>query len=108
LSHLQTMLTHAEGCMVRYPKEISRFSAFGAEAAWRLGRWDVVEELNAKQDDGKSKLSFDCYLGQVIPQSHKPLTRHFALSITTLIGLLIFSIAHRGAEPNRQPRLSPP
>jgi hypothetical protein len=86
--------------MVRYPKEISRFSAFGAEAAWRLGRWDVVEELNAKQDDGKSKLSFDCYLGQVMLQSHEPLTRHFSFSITTLVDLFMFSIAHHGSRPN--------
>lgn len=64
LAHLQTMLTHAEGCLARYPREAHRFSAFGVEAAWRLGRWEVVEELNVRADD-RGKLPFDCNLSQV-------------------------------------------
>ena len=66
LGHLQTMLTHAEGCMKSFPHEAAYFCDSALQAAWRLGRWDLIDELTKKGGIEERKKTFDFHLAQVL------------------------------------------
>jgi hypothetical protein len=67
LGHLQTMLTHAEGCMNSFPHETAFFRDSALQASWRLGRWEFIEELLSKKGGTEErKRTFDFNLAQVL------------------------------------------
>jgi len=78
LGHLQAMLTQAQGEIPNYPYHAHEFRASALQAAWRLGRWDLVEEhMNASiangdftQKNGISKMPFESRLATVLLSMH--------------------------------------
>jgi hypothetical protein len=67
LGHLQTMLTHAEGCMNSFPHETAFFRDSALQASWRLGRWELIEDLLSKKGGTEErKRTFDFNLAQVL------------------------------------------
>jgi hypothetical protein len=67
LGHLQTMLTHAEGCMNSFPHETAFFRDSALQASWRLGRWELIENLLSKKGGSEErKRTFDVNLAQVL------------------------------------------
>jgi hypothetical protein len=67
LGHLQTMLTHAEGCMNTFPHETAFFRDSALQASWRLGRWELIDELLSKKGGTEERRrTFDYNLAQVL------------------------------------------
>lgn len=74
LGHLQAMLTQAQGEIRNYPYHAHEFRACALQAAWRLGRWDLVEEhLNAAESnaDFSQKMPFESRLAGVLLAMHR-------------------------------------
>ncbi|KAL8172264.1 hypothetical protein V2J09_024068 [Rumex salicifolius] len=44
MSHLQAMVTQVDGLISRIPEYRKTWSMQGVQAAWRLGRWDLMDE----------------------------------------------------------------
>jgi len=78
LGHLQAMLTQSQGEIRNYPYHAHEFRASALQAAWRLGRWDLVEEhMSAAvangdftQKNGISKMPFESRLATVLLSMH--------------------------------------
>jgi hypothetical protein len=66
LGHLQTMLTHAEGCMKSFPHEAANFCDSALQAAWRLGRWELIDDLAKKGAVDDRRKTFDFHLAQIL------------------------------------------
>ena len=69
LGHMQAMLTQAQAEIVNYPFHAHEFRASALQAAWRIGRWDLVEEhLAAAQNnaDFGNKPPFENQLASVL------------------------------------------
>ncbi|XP_062086906.1 serine/threonine-protein kinase ATR isoform X2 [Humulus lupulus] len=50
--HLQAMVTHVDGLNSRIPQYKKTWCMQGVQAAWRLGRWDLMDEfLNGANED---------------------------------------------------------
>jgi serine/threonine-protein kinase ATR len=45
LGHLTTLITHVNGALRTYPEFTSVLAGYGVQAAWRLCRWDVLQEF---------------------------------------------------------------
>ncbi len=62
-----TQEPNARNC--RYPREAHNFRKYGLEAAWRLGRWDMVKEYLAgaqQSNDFGGRVPFDHHLSQIL------------------------------------------
>ncbi|XP_051147175.1 serine/threonine-protein kinase ATR isoform X2 [Andrographis paniculata] len=44
MCHLQAMVTHVDGLISRVPQYKKTWCTQGVQAAWRLGRWDLMDE----------------------------------------------------------------
>ncbi|XP_039135080.1 serine/threonine-protein kinase ATR isoform X2 [Dioscorea cayenensis subsp. rotundata] len=73
MCHLQAMVTHVDGLICRIPQYKKTWSMQGVQAAWRLGRWDLMEEyLSVADKEGlicsniESNASFDLGLAKII------------------------------------------
>ncbi|KAJ0966927.1 hypothetical protein J5N97_023844 [Dioscorea zingiberensis] len=73
MCHLQAMVTHVDGLICRIPQYKKTWSMQGVQAAWRLGRWDLMDEyLSVADKDGllcgniESNASFDLGLAKII------------------------------------------
>ncbi|GLT42972.1 hypothetical protein SLA2020_169490 [Shorea laevis] len=71
--HLQAMVTHVDGLISRIPKYKKTWCMQGVQAAWRLGRWDLMDEyLNGADEDGllcsssESNASFDMDVAKIL------------------------------------------
>ncbi|MCL7051841.1 hypothetical protein MKW94_026365 [Papaver nudicaule] len=51
MCHLQAMVTHVDGLISRVPKYKKTWCMQGVQAAWRLGRWDLMDEYISGADE---------------------------------------------------------
>ncbi|PKA50257.1 Serine/threonine-protein kinase ATR [Apostasia shenzhenica] len=73
MCHLQAMVTHVDGLMCRIPQYKKTWCMHGVQAAWRLGKWDLMDEyLSGAEIDGlvcgnlENNASFDLGLAKII------------------------------------------
>ncbi|CAN1771051.1 Serine/threonine-protein kinase ATR [Linum perenne] len=73
MCHLQAMVTHVDGLVSRFPRYKKTWCMQGVQAAWRLGRWDLMDEyLNGADDEGllcsgaESNASFDINVAKIL------------------------------------------
>lgn len=75
MCHLQSMLTHVDGLITRVPQHKKTWCMQGVQAAWRLGRWDLMGEYlvgaNANGDGASYSISentasFDIDLAKIL------------------------------------------
>lgn len=52
MCHLQAMVTHVDGLISRIPHYKKMWCMQGVQAAWRLGRWDLMDEYLGGADEG--------------------------------------------------------
>nr|POE65846.1 serine/threonine-protein kinase atr [Quercus suber] len=61
MCHLQAMVTHVDGLICRIPQYKKTWCMQGVQAAWRLGRWDLMDEyLSGADDEGLVCSSSEC------------------------------------------------
>ncbi|KAI3834279.1 hypothetical protein MKX03_030086 [Papaver bracteatum] len=51
MCHLQAMVTHVDGLISRVPRYKKTWCMQGVQAAWRLGRWDLMDEYISGADE---------------------------------------------------------
>lgn len=73
MCHLQAMVTHVDGLMCRIPQYKKTWCMQGVQAAWRLGRWDLMDEyLSGADEEGllcsssESNASFDMDVAKIL------------------------------------------
>ncbi|XP_062175775.1 serine/threonine-protein kinase ATR isoform X2 [Alnus glutinosa] len=73
MCHLQAMVTHVDGLISRIPKYKKTWCMQGVQAAWRLGRWDLMDEYLSKADEegllcssSESNASFDMDVAKIL------------------------------------------
>ncbi|XP_062019493.1 serine/threonine-protein kinase ATR isoform X1 [Rosa rugosa] len=73
MCHLQAMVTHVDGLMCRIPQYKKTWCMQGVQAAWRLGRWDLMDEyLSGADQEGllcsssESNASFDMDVAKIL------------------------------------------
>lgn len=73
MCHLQAMVTHVDGLMCRIPQYKKTWCMQGVQAAWRLGRWDLMDEyLSGADGEGllcsssESNASFDMDVAKIL------------------------------------------
>ncbi|KAF9601547.1 hypothetical protein IFM89_020375 [Coptis chinensis] len=73
MSHLQAMVTHVDGLISRVPQYKKSWCMQGVQAAWRLGRWDLMDEYLAGADEegpvcssSESTASFDMDVAKIL------------------------------------------
>ncbi|OMO80025.1 hypothetical protein CCACVL1_13210 [Corchorus capsularis] len=73
MCHLQAMVTHVDGLISRIPKYKKTWCMQGVQAAWRLGRWDLMDEyLSGADEEGllcsssESNASFDLDVAKIL------------------------------------------
>ncbi|MQL84785.1 hypothetical protein Taro_017301 [Colocasia esculenta] len=78
MCHLQSMVTHVDGLISRVPQFKKTWCMQGVQAAWRLGRWDMMDEyLSGADKEGllcnssESNASFDMDLAKILQSMMK-------------------------------------
>lgn len=73
MCHLQATVTHVDGLISRIPQYRKTWCMQGVQAAWRLGRWDLMDEyLNGADKEGllcsssESNASFDMDVAKIL------------------------------------------
>ncbi|KAK9109353.1 hypothetical protein Sjap_017413 [Stephania japonica] len=72
MCHLQAMVTHVDGLISRIPQYKKTWCMHGVQAAWRLGRWDLMDEYIRGADEGlicstsESYTSFDMDVAKIL------------------------------------------
>lgn len=73
MCHLQAMVTHVDGLISRIPQYKKTWCMQGVQAAWRLGRWDLMDEYIGKADEegllcssSESNASFDMDVAKIL------------------------------------------
>lgn len=73
MCHLQAMVTHVDGLISRIPHYKKTWCMQGVQAAWRLGRWDLMDEyLSGADEEGllcsgsESNASFDMDVAKIL------------------------------------------
>ncbi|XP_068493011.1 serine/threonine-protein kinase ATR isoform X2 [Phaseolus vulgaris] len=99
MCHLQAMVTHVDGLISRIPQYKKAWCMQGVQAAWRLGRWDLMDEyLGGAEEDGsvcsssESNTSFDLNVAMILQAMMKrdrfSVAEKIALSKQSLIAPL--------------------
>ncbi|CAJ1977648.1 unnamed protein product [Sphenostylis stenocarpa] len=99
MCHLQAMVTHVDGLISRIPQYKKAWCMQGVQAAWRLGRWDLMDEyLGGAGEDGlvcsssESNTSFDLNVAMILQammkRDHFSVAEKIALSKQSLIAPL--------------------
>ncbi|GMH13512.1 hypothetical protein Nepgr_015353 [Nepenthes gracilis] len=99
MCHLQAMVTHVDGLISRIPQYRKTWCMQGVQAAWRLGRWDLMDEyLEGADKEGlicsssESNASFDMDVAKILQAMMKKdqfsVAEKIALSKQTLIAPL--------------------
>ncbi|RAL53196.1 hypothetical protein DM860_006868 [Cuscuta australis] len=97
--HLQGMVTHVTGLIARVPEYKKMWCMQGIQAAWRLGRWDLMDEyLSGADKEGlvcsssESNASFDMGVAKILQammmNDQFSVDEKIALSKQALIGPL--------------------
>lgn len=108
MCHLQAMVTHVDGLISRIPQYKKTWCMQGVQAAWRLGRWDLMDEyLSGADEEGllcsssESNASFDMDVAKILQAMMKKdrsyLCSHLLHSLTSFLfpsaaGTLIASL----------------
>ncbi|XP_074371417.1 serine/threonine-protein kinase ATR [Apium graveolens] len=73
MCHLQAVVTHVDGLISRIPQYKKTWCMQGVQAAWRLGRWDLMDEfLDGANEEGlvcsssESNASFDMDVAKIL------------------------------------------
>ncbi|KAK3232073.1 hypothetical protein Dsin_003954 [Dipteronia sinensis] len=73
MCHLQAMVTHVDGLISRIPQYKKTWCMQGVQAAWRLGRWHLMDEyLSGADEEGllcsssESNASFDMDVAKIL------------------------------------------
>ncbi|KAK9112594.1 hypothetical protein Scep_020113 [Stephania cephalantha] len=73
MCHLQAMVTHVDGLISRIPQYKKTWCMHGVQAAWRLGRWDLMDEyIRGADEEGllcstsESYTSFDMDVAKIL------------------------------------------
>ncbi|KAK2405514.1 Ataxia telangiectasia-mutated and RAD3 protein [Trifolium repens] len=99
MCHLQAMVTHVDGLVSRIPQYKKAWCMQGVQAAWRLGRWDLMDEyLSGAEDDSlvcsslESNASFDLNVAKILQammkRDHFSVDEKIALTKMSLIASL--------------------
>ncbi|KAI4350245.1 hypothetical protein L6164_004717 [Bauhinia variegata] len=99
MCHLQAMVTRVDGLISRIPKYRKAWCMHGVQAAWRLRRWDLMDEyLSGAEEDGslcsssESNASFDLDVAKILQammkKDHFSVAEKIALSKQSLIAPL--------------------
>lgn len=99
MCHLQAMVTHVDGLISRVPQYKKTWCMQGVQAAWRLGRWDLMDEyLDGADKEGllcsssESNASFDMDVAKILQAIMKKdqfsISEKIALSKQALIAPL--------------------
>ncbi|XP_058191614.1 serine/threonine-protein kinase ATR isoform X3 [Rhododendron vialii] len=99
MCHLQAMVTHVDGLISRVPQYKKTWCMQGIQAAWRLGRWNLMDEfLNGADEEGllcsssESNASFDMDVAKILQAMMKKdqfsVAERIALSKQALIAPL--------------------
>ncbi|CAL5040806.1 unnamed protein product [Urochloa decumbens] len=71
MCHLQAMIAHVDGLVHSIPQYKKTWCMHGVQAAWRLGRWDLMDEYLTGADKGlvfsssENSASFDMDLAKI-------------------------------------------
>ncbi|XP_048234616.1 serine/threonine-protein kinase ATR isoform X1 [Ricinus communis] len=99
MCHLQTMVTHVDGLVSRFPQYKKTWCMQGVQAAWRLSKWDLMNEyLSGADEEGlvcsssESNACFDMNVAKIIQammkKDHFSVAEKIALSKQALIAPL--------------------
>ncbi|KAL7237094.1 hypothetical protein ACSBR1_020211 [Camellia fascicularis] len=99
MCHLQAMVTHVDGLISRVSQYKKTWCMQGVQAAWRLGRWELMDEyLNGADEEGllcsssESNASFDMDVAKILQAMMKKdqfsVAERIALSKQALIAPL--------------------
>ncbi|KAI8531473.1 hypothetical protein RHMOL_Rhmol11G0139000 [Rhododendron molle] len=99
MCHLQAMVTHVDGLISRVPQYKKTWCMQGIQAAWRLGRWNLMDEfLNGADEEGllcsssESNASFEMDVAKILQAMMKKdqfsVAERIALSKQALIAPL--------------------
>lgn len=70
--HLQAMVTHVDGLISRFPNYKKMWCTQGVQAAWRLGKWDLMNDYLSGADGDllcssfESNASFDLDVAKIL------------------------------------------
>ncbi|WVZ78438.1 hypothetical protein U9M48_026147, partial [Paspalum notatum var. saurae] len=71
MCHLQAMIAHVDGLVYSIPQYKKTWCMHGVQAAWRLGRWDLMDQYLTGADEGQvfssseNNASFDMDLAKI-------------------------------------------
>lgn len=105
MCHLQAMVTHVDGLVSRIPQYKKTWCMQGVQAAWRLGRWDLMDEyLNGANEEGllcsssESNALFDLDVAKILQAMIKKDQFSVAEKIALSKRALIASLAAAGMD----------
>ncbi|CAN4112596.1 unnamed protein product [Withania somnifera] len=105
MCHLQATVTHVDGLISRIPKYKKTWCMQGIQAAWRLGRWDLMDEyLNGADEEGlvcsssESNALFDMDVAKILQAIMKRDQFSVAKKITLSKQALIAPLAAAGMD----------
>ncbi|PHT64079.1 Serine/threonine-protein kinase ATR [Capsicum annuum] len=105
MCHLQATITHVDGLISRIPKYKKTWCMQGVQAAWRLGRWDLMDEyLNGADEEGlvcnssESNALFDMDVAKILQAIMKKDQFSVAKKITLSKQALIAPLAAAGMD----------
>ncbi|XVE93918.1 hypothetical protein REPUB_Repub01dG0235600 [Reevesia pubescens] len=109
MCHLQAMVTHVDGLISRIPKYKKTWCMQGLQAAWRLGRWDLMNEyLSGADEEGllcsssESNASFDLDVAKILQAMMKKDQFSIAEKIALSKQVLIAPLAAAGMDSYRR------
>ncbi|KAJ3075069.1 serine/threonine-protein kinase M1 [Podochytrium sp. JEL0797] len=94
LGHLGSMLTHINGITATHPAWSAQLNQHGIEAAWRLGSWDTLDTLLAKDHQS----SFETDVGGILLHAKQPKFEAFTATLRRTREQLIAPLAAASME----------
>ncbi|TQD75244.1 hypothetical protein C1H46_039207 [Malus baccata] len=104
MCHLQAMATHVDGLITRVPQYKKTWCMQGVQEAWRLGRWDLMDEYLSGADEGllcsscESNASFDMDVAKILQAPMKKDQFSVAEKIVLSKQVLIAPVAAAGMD----------
>ncbi|KAK3218570.1 hypothetical protein Dsin_012540 [Dipteronia sinensis] len=95
MCHLQAMVTHVDGLISRIPQYKKTWGMQGLQAAWRIGRWHLMEEYLSSSEHNAS---FDMYFAKILLAMMKKDHSSVGLQIGLSKQALVASLAAAGMD----------